>query len=69
MKADEMLKECGYPLNEKCKPFEDIILYGSLLTGNILFDTTYKNVVCSVSISPKLLLAIQEKMKELGWFE
>lgn len=66
--AKEMFEELGYKLNQQTV-FEDWIIYGILLKGNIIFDTTFKNVECTASITPELHLAIHQQMKELGWID
>ena len=70
-KADKMFEELGFKKREE-EFFEDLITYYSktkVLGGSVAFDTTYKSVVTNEIITPKLYLAITEKLKELGWIE
>lgn len=67
--AKEMFEKCGFPLVEN-PPFGDWIVYGEPpLKASVIFDKTYKTTDVNVSISPEMVFAIYQQMKELGWIE
>lgn len=70
-KADKLFGELGLKRSEE-EYFEDWITYCSkakVLGRLVRFDTTYRYAETNGTITPKLHLAIHEKMKELGWIE
>lgn len=70
-KAEQMFKELGLKRIEE-EYFEDLITYHTKqkeLGRFVTFDTTFRFVETNGTITPKLHLAIHEKMKELGWIE
>lgn len=70
-KADKMFEELGLKRSEE-EYFEDWVTYYSkqeALGRFVTFDKTYRYAETNVTITPKLHLAIHEKMKELGWIE
>lgn len=64
--AKEMFEKLGYGLNP-LTTFDDWVVYGDLMRGNIIFDKTYKHVICNVTITPELHKAIHQQLKELNW--
>lgn len=66
MTAKEMFEESG--LHEQTQTiFKDWIIYGSVFSGQVVFDTSYQTINLNMTITPELHKAIGVKMKELGW--
>lgn len=66
MGAKEMFEELG--LHEQTQTiFKDWIIYGSVFSGQVVFDTSYQTINLNMTITPELHKAIGVKMKELGW--
>ena len=65
-KADEMFEKLGY---KKVELLGDIIFEKNEI--QIIFDFTKKKIVIHEKniLEPKLIQAINEKVKELGWNE
>lgn len=66
MTADEMLKELGY---EKTMDFEDLLVYQNLSDESKIHFWLKENppIVSLISTSPRVLKAVTEKCRELGW--
>lgn len=65
-KADKMFEELGYCIDEN----EERIIYDNC-DNNIIFEFKYKTISFDncICINIRLLQAINEKVKELGWLD
>lgn len=69
MNADEMFEALGYEkVNDPV--FGDWITYSQgILSAEVTFDLTFKNIILNTTLDTELYKAIGKKMEELRWLK